>query len=70
MRDGRDIGARRMAQTALDRMGGLAKATHTHPLASLAGPLTNAVDDAAAATAGVPVNGLYRNGSVVMIRVA
>lgn len=34
-----------------------------------AGALINAVDDAAAATAGVAVNGLYRNGSVVMIRV-
>jgi len=32
--------------------------------------LTNAVDDAAAATAGVAVGKLYRNGSVVMIRVA
>lgn len=31
--------------------------------------LTNAVDDAAAATAGVAVGKLYRNGSVVMIRV-
>lgn len=32
--------------------------------------LTNAADDAAAATAGVPVGRLYRNGSVLMIRVA
>jgi hypothetical protein len=32
--------------------------------------LTNAVDDAAAATAGVAVGKLYRNGSIVMIRVA
>jgi hypothetical protein len=32
--------------------------------------LANAVDDAAAATAGVAVGKLYRNGSVVMIRVA
>ncbi len=31
--------------------------------------LVNAVDDAAAATAGVPVGQLYRNGSVLMIRV-
>ena len=31
--------------------------------------LINAANDAAAATAGVPVNGLYRNGSVVMQRV-
>ena len=33
------------------------------------GPLVNAANDGAAATAGVPINGLYRNGSVVMIRV-
>lgn len=32
--------------------------------------LANAANDAAAATAGVPVGALYRNGSVVMIRVA
>jgi hypothetical protein len=32
--------------------------------------LTNAVDDAAAVAAGVAVNDFYRNGSVVMMRVA
>ena len=32
------------------------------------GPLVNAVDDAAAAAAGVEVNGLYRNGNAVQIR--
>lgn len=32
--------------------------------------LTNAVNDAAAETAGVPVDGIYRNGSVLMIRVS
>jgi hypothetical protein len=32
--------------------------------------LINAVDDAAAATAGVQVGGRYRNGSVLMIRAA
>jgi hypothetical protein len=32
--------------------------------------LTNAVDDAAAAAASVPIGALYRNGSVVMVRVA
>ena len=32
--------------------------------------LANAVDDAAAATAGVAVGSLYRNGSALMIRVA
>jgi hypothetical protein len=31
--------------------------------------LQNAVDDTAAAAAGVPVGGLYRNGSVLMVRV-
>jgi hypothetical protein len=30
---------------------------------------TNAANDAAAATAGVPVRGVYRNGSVLMVRV-
>lgn len=30
--------------------------------------LTNAANDAAAAAAGVPIKGLYRNGSVVMQR--
>ena len=32
--------------------------------------LVDAVDDTAAALAGVPVDGFYRNGSVLMIRVA
>lgn len=32
--------------------------------------IVNAVDDAAAAAAGVPVGGVYRNGSAVMVRVA
>lgn len=32
--------------------------------------LANHVDDAAAAAGGIPVNGLYRNGSIVMIRVS
>jgi hypothetical protein len=32
------------------------------------GPLVNAANDAAAATAGVPVNGLYRNGNAVQVR--
>lgn len=32
--------------------------------------LTNAVNDAAAAAAGVAIGQLYRNGSVVQIRVA
>lgn len=36
---------------------------------TIANGLVNAANDAAAAAAGVPVTGLYRNGSVVMIRV-
>jgi hypothetical protein len=32
--------------------------------------LTNAVNDAAAATAGVAVGQLYRNGSIIMVRIA
>lgn len=39
----------------------------------LEGMMTNlvvAANDAAAATAGIPVGGMYRNGSVVMVRVA
>ncbi len=31
--------------------------------------LANAVNDAAAATAGVPIGGIYRNGSIMMNRV-
>jgi hypothetical protein len=37
--------------------------------ANKVGPLTNAVNDAAAAAAGVPVGALYRNGNAVQIRV-
>ncbi len=32
------------------------------------GPLASAANDAAAASAGVPVNGLYENGGQVFIR--
>ena len=35
----------------------------------LLGTLVSAANDAAAAAAGVPLNGLYRNGSAVQIRV-
>lgn len=35
----------------------------------LFGTLVSAANDAAAAAAGVPLNGLYRNGSAVLIRV-
>lgn len=36
----------------------------------IAVPLGNYTNDAAAATGGVPLGGLYRNGSVLMVRVA
>lgn len=39
-------------------------------LAMTGNTLVNAANDAAAAGAGIPVGGLYRNGSVVMVRVA
>ena len=32
--------------------------------------LDNFVNDAAAASGGVPIGGLYRNGSIVMVRAA
>lgn len=35
---------------------------------ALFGLLTNAANDAAALAAGVPLNGLYRNGNAVQIR--
>jgi hypothetical protein len=38
------------------------------PPANIAG-LLNAANDGAAATGGVPVGGMYRNGSVLMVRV-
>ena len=41
----------------------------TIPTASITS-LGNYADDSAAATGGVPVNGLYRNGSVIQIRVS
>lgn len=36
---------------------------------SINGALGNYANDAAAATGGVPVNGMYRNGSILMVRV-
>ena len=42
---------------------------HGNGIFQLAQGLDNYADDAAAAAGGIPVNGLYRNGSVVQIRV-
>ena len=36
--------------------------------APVVGPLVNAANDGAAATAGVPLQGLYRTGNAVQIR--
>lgn len=44
-------------------------ATHTFS-GKVVFSLSNAASDAAAATAGVPIGGLYRNGSVVQVRVS
>lgn len=51
--------------------GGLYRhATGWEALTPVLGELVDAVDDAAAATAGVTIGGRYRNGSVLMIRAA
>lgn len=42
----------------------------TGTIAVLTSSLVNVSSDTSAANAGVPVNGLYRNGSVLMIRVS
>jgi hypothetical protein len=68
-------GAARRAQrtgeqmTPAARIASLNTAIDARIAATLAG-LTDAVDDAAAATAGVSVGAMYRNGSVLMVRVA
>lgn len=74
------VGAGGMAQNAaaynIGNLGGDLSGTLPNPNVvgithvANANALSNAVDDAAAATAGVPIGGLYRNGSVLMVRVA
>jgi hypothetical protein len=56
---------------AIDPKTGLVETYWYDFFASLAGgqPLRNFANDAAAAAGGVPLNGFYRNGSVVQIRV-
>lgn len=62
-------------QTAIDAVADIANANTAGAAAGatalqLTGvTLTDATDDSVAATAGIPVGGLYRNGSIVMIRV-
>lgn len=57
------------ASTSLPLSGG----TMTGPIHMVAGSgitgIANAANDATAATAGVAVGGIYRNGSVLMVRV-
>lgn len=50
--------------------GGALSGRLTLPSMTLTPLPANAANDAAAATAGVPVGGVYRNGSVLMVRVA
>lgn len=72
---GETAGARRPGQRIgqqvipTDRIPGLASSVAAELAGTLAG-LEDAVDDAAAATAGVGVGEMYRNGSVLMVRVA
>jgi hypothetical protein len=60
-----------VAALALDqpKLDALVAALVTAPSFQNVGPLVNAANDGAAATAGVKVNQIYRNGSVVQIRV-
>lgn len=53
-----------------DFVGGVVVKNSTSNIAFLLATLGNFANDAAAATGNVPVGGLYRNGSVLMIRVA
>jgi len=55
---------------ALATLGNAETLTNKTIAAPLVTGLKDALDDAAAAAAGVPVNGAYRNGSVLMVRVA
>ena len=50
--------------------GDSVQATATEIAATAFLALTNAVDDAAAAIAGVAVGGIYRNGSALQIRIS
>ena len=57
------------ADANLDRLLNLLHKRVIAPVVTV-GQLGNYADDAAAAAAGVPINGLYRTGSTVMVRVA
>lgn len=47
-----------------------APASATPPALTAFNTLGNYANDAAAATGGVAIGGMYRNGSVIMVRVA
>ncbi|HET8689802.1 MAG TPA: hypothetical protein VFM18_24630 [Methanosarcina sp.] len=51
-----------------DSNTGVVVETKSGPVIAVA--LGNYANDSAAATGGVPLGGLYRNGSVLMVRVA
>lgn len=59
--------------TAVGTSTAFARGDHVHPsdtsVPVFATLPINAANDAAAATAGVPVGGVYRNGSVLMVRI-
>ena len=50
--------------------GGLPVTTVTPPTLGAFNSLGNYVNDAAAQAGGVAIGGMYRNGSVIMVRVA
>ena len=68
------IRARVLARFPANVVGGngitITKSGTTYTFAWTPGTLIDAVDDAAAAVAGVAVGDTYRNGSVLMVRVA
>ena len=71
----RALEAMRASQLAIDEVPGLAAKDTQVAIALLAsivssGALVDAVDDAAAATAGVAINHFYRTGNAVKVRLA
>lgn len=63
-------GSDKVATIAQTRASPTFTGTVTLPSAVALGSLTDAANDAAAASAGVAVGRLYRNGSVLMVRIA
>lgn len=63
-------GAAKKATVAQTRASPTFTGTVTLPATVAIATLTDAANDAAAATAGVAVGRLYRNGSILMVRIA